>query len=206
MYAMQPPRRKPKRNNHAKQKRYAEMLMERNAKNPNISPEQALFLQKLSEYRHLIHSNPHQYFFNTKKSVEIDAFFALAHSQAYFEKLDLPYPKDMFNLLLQMKSNRDMQFTDYEKAVEQFAYNSEAANTLIERYLQRIDDEKETLYCPSGDLRNTATDPIRRTIDKLNTAQERISPYQKKIQQELDKLNKAEENPRECPVAGDMDL
>ena len=167
------------KDNYAKSRRYAEMLMERNAKNPNISEEQASFLKKLAEYRHMLHSNPHQYFFHTKKSVEIDRFFALAHSQAYFQMLDLPYPKDMFDLLLQIQQNRDMQFTDFDKAVEQFAYNLEAVNTLIERYLMRIDDEKETLYCPTGNLRGKVKDPVQNTIQKLNTAQERISPYQR---------------------------
>lgn len=194
----------PRHNNYAKTRRYAEMLMERNARNPNISEEQAAFLQKLAEYRHLLHSNPHQYFFNTKKSVEIDEFFALAHSQSYFQMLDLPYPKEMFDLLLQLKRNRDMQFTNFDAAVEQFAYNNEAVNGLIERYLQRIDDDKDTLYCPKGQLRDTSKDPVQMTIDKLNTAQERISPYQKKIQRELDKLNNPDKNKRS--MTADIDL
>lgn len=194
----------PRHNNYAKTRRYAEMLMERNAKNPNISEAQATFLQKLAEYRHLLHSNPHQYFFHTKKSVEIDEFFALAHSQSYFQMLDLPYPKEMFDLLLQLKKNRDLQFTDFDKAVEQFAYNNEAVNTLIERYLQRIDDDKDTLYCPTGELRNASKDPVQMTINKLNTAQERISPYQKKIQRELDKLNNPANNKRS--MTADIDL
>lgn len=194
----------PQHNNYAKTRRYAEMLMKRNARNPNISEAQATFLQKLAEYRHLLHSNPHQYFFHTKKSVEIDEFFALAHSQSYFQMLDLPYPKEMFDLLLQLKKNRDLQFTDFDKAVEQFAYNNEAVNTLIERYLQRIDDDKDTLYCPTGELRNASKDPVQMTIDKLNTAQERISPYQKKIQRELDKLNNPANNKRS--MTADIDL
>lgn len=175
--------------NFKNKQKYVEQLMERNANNPNVSPEQADFLQKLSEYRHLLHSNPHQYFFHTKKSVEIDKFFALAHSQSYFQMLNLPYPKDMFTLLLEMKENRDMQYTDFDTAVEQFAYNNEAANKLIERYLQRIDDEKDTLYCPTGELRDPSADPVQQTINKLNTAQERISPYRQKIQEELDRMN-----------------
>lgn len=192
------------RKNYAKTQQYAQMLMERNAQNPNISDAQAEFLQKLASYRHFLHSNPHQYFFNTKKSVEIDEFFALAHSQSYFQMLDLPYPKEIFDLLLQMKHNRDMQFTDFDKAVEQFAYSNEAANKLIERYLQRIDDEKDTLYCPTGGLRDTTKDPVQMTIKKLTTAQERISPYQKKIQRELDKLNVPSDSKRSQDV--DIDL
>ena len=175
--------------NYKNKQRYVDNLMEQNAKNPNITPEQAAFLQRLSTYRHLLHSTPHQYFFFTKKTVEIDKFFALAHSQSYFQMLGLPYPKDMFNVLLDMKDNRDMQFTDFDKAVEQFAYNNEAANKLIERYLQKIDDEKDTLYCPTGDRRDQSADPVQQTIEKLNTAQERISPYQRRIQKELNKLN-----------------
>lgn len=194
------------KDNYAKSRRYAKMLMERNAKNPNISEEQASFLKKLAEYRHMLHSNPHQYFFHTKKSVEIDRFFALAHSQAYFQMLDLPYPKDMFDLLLQIQQNRDMQFTDFDKAVEQFAYNLEAVNTLIERYLMRIDDEKETLYCPTGNLRGKVKDPVQNTIQKLNTAQERISPYQRKIQRELDRLNTDNKPAKQKTYEADMDL
>lgn len=110
----------------------------------------------------------------------------------------------MFDLLLQLKKNRDLQFTDFDKAVEQFAYNNEAVNTLIERYLQRIDDDKDTFYCPTGELRNASKDPVQMTIDKLNTAQERISPYQKKIQRELDKLNNPDNNKRS--MTADIDL
>ena len=178
--------------------------MEQNARNPNISEQQAEFLKKLSHYRHELHSNPHQYFFYTKKAFEIDEFFALAHSQSYFQMLDLPYPKEMFDLLLQMKKNRDMQFTDFDTAVEQFAYNNEAISRLIERYLQRIDDEKGTLYCPSGDLRDTKQDPVKLTIQKLNTAQERVSKYQKKIQRELDRLNEPKKNNRS--LSADIDI
>jgi hypothetical protein len=118
--------------------------------------------------------------------------------------LDLPYPKEMFDLLLQMKKNRDMQFTNFDDAVEQFAYNNEAVNKLIERYLQRIDDEKDTMYCPTGDLRDPSKDPVKLTINKLNTAQERISPYQKKIQRELDKLNNTDK--KERSMTADIDL
>jgi len=188
--------------NYGKQRQYAEMLMERNAQNPNISQEQAAFLKKLAEYRHLLHSNPHQYFFNTKKTYEIDEFFALAHSQTYFQMIDLPFPKEMFDLLLQMKAHKEKQSTDFDNSIEQYAYTSEAVNTLIERYLQKIDDEKDTLYCPRGELRDASKDPVQLTIEKLNTAQERILPYQRKIQQELDKLN----TPSKHKASYDMDL
>lgn len=190
--------------NFKNKQRYVDILMERNANNPNITAGQAQFLQRLCEYRHLLHSNPHQYFFYTKKSAEIDRFFALVQSQSFFQTIDLPYPKDMFDILFTVKANRDMQFTDFDKAVEQFANNNEAANKVIERYLRQIDEEKNTMYCPSGDRRDPSVDPVQQTIDKLNNAQERISPHRQRIQQELDNLNRSKENTH--PISDEPEL
>ena len=193
---------KKKRNTYIRTERYAKMLMEHNARNPNISQAQAEFLQQLAHYRHCLHSNPHQYFFNQKKSVEIDTFFALAHSQLYFQMLDLPYPKEMFDGLLKLKVDRDLQYTDFSKAVEHFAQDSETLNTLIERYLKSIDDEKGTKYCPTGKLRDPTRNHIQRTIDVLYKAQKQISPFQEKIYRELDKLNE----PSKIKMNNDMEL
>ena len=179
--------------NYANKIRYAELLMQHNRNNPNISEQQADFLQKLASYRHLLHASPQQYFFNTRKTTEIDQFFALAHSQDYFKRMDLPFPKDIFALMTTLQHNKDMQFTDFDKSIEQFAYNKEAINTLIEKYLSNIDAEKGSLYCPRGENRDSNVDPVKLTIAKLKESQERISPYQQKIYKELEKVDKIPE-------------
>lgn len=170
---------------------YAEMLMQHNRDNPNVSDEQADFLEKLAQYRHLLHASPQQYFFNTKKTFEIDRFFALSQSQAYFDAMGLPFPKDIFNLMNTLQENRELQFTDFDKAVEQYAYNTEAINNLIERYLRQVDEEKGTLYCPSGTVRaeRGIEDPVKYAMAKLKKSQLEIAPYQEKIMKKLARID-----------------
>lgn len=178
---------------YSRKTKYADMLMQHNRDNPNISEAQADFLQKLAQYRHLLHASPQQYFFNTKKTVEIDQFFALAHSQNYFERMNLPFPKDIFDIMSRLQDNKNMQYSDFDKSIEQFAFNKEAINSLIERYLQRIDDEKNTLYCPHGHTRDTTQDPVKLTMAKLKQGKKEISSLQQRIIKKLEAIDRVPE-------------
>lgn len=167
---------------------YAKALMERNSNNKNINDEQHNFLKTLSEYRHLLHCQQSQYFFNTARTAEIDNFFATLHSMDYFERMNLPYPKDIISIFNNLQSHKNMQFENFDDAVMQYAYTNEALNMQIEKYLRNVDDEKGTKYAPSGNYRESTIDPVETTIRKLKKSKDKISPYQEKILRKLDKV------------------
>ena len=178
---------------NSKKNDYIKALMEQNAKNKNISLEQHEFLEQLAHFRHKLHSSPHKYFLNRQLTYEFDYFFASVQSETFFKERNLPYPKDILNMVKNVQNCKNEQIIDFNKAVEQFAYQSEALNTLIERYLRNIDDEKGTLYCPSGMTRDTKEDPIELTKAKILRSKRTVSPYieriEKKIDKKLDKIN-----------------
>lgn len=177
-----------KRDKRYKQhQKYAEKLMQENAE--LVAPKQADFLKKFSDFRHFLHAFAHQYFYFTKKSVEIDNFFAVSHSMAYFKELGLDYPQEFFMLFAQLQISRDKQFTDFQTSVQEYAVNNEALNLSMEHYLQSVDEKFGTKYCPTGSLRDPTEDPIRLTVDKLYTANERNSNYQARVCKRLSRMN-----------------
>ena len=92
-------------------------------------------------------------------------------------------------LFAQLQISRDKQFTDFQTSVQEYAVNNEALNLSMEHYLQSVDEKFGTKYCPTGSLRDPTEDPIRLTVDKLYTANERKSNYQARVCKRLNKMN-----------------
>lgn len=178
-----------KSRNYYHRMQYAKMLMEHNARSPNITPEQHEFLKDLAKYRHILHANPEQYFYNTKMTAKIDMFFANMHSAAFCEKLDLPISDEILKIFSELQMNKNMQYENFNQAIEDFSINKEVMNELIEYYLKGIDKQKGTSYCPTGSLRDQNINPIEKTMQKLINSHRVVEPYQNKIQQELDKFS-----------------
>lgn len=180
--------------NYYHRMQYAQKLMQQNARSPNITPEQHEFLKNLSTYRHILHANPEQYFFNTKMTAKIDMFFANMHSAAFAKYLDLPIPDEILKIFDEMQMNKNMQYDDFDKSIENFSINKEITNSLIENYLKEIDKEKQTKYCPTGHLRDENINPVEQTKEKLIKTHDMIKPYQDKIQQHIDDVSNDERN------------
>lgn len=188
-----------------RRKAYIKSIMEQNSKNPNISPVQHEFLKDLAKYRHEIHAHSHQYFLSEVKAIDIDCFFAVAHSMEFFNNIDLPYPEKMLNIFDQLKEDKQYQYVSFDEAVSRFANTKEALNTEIENYLKSIDVDKGTKYCPSGMYRD-GEDPYVKTVNQINAAYYQVKPYKEKIQKELDKISEDIENDMDSGEKAKMKL
>lgn len=169
-------------------KEFLKKLYDKCRNNENVTDEQADFLEALSSYRHTLHANPEHYFYGTKKTQEIDLFFAMISSVDFFNEVGLPFPQELLEEFENIRISRLVDCIDHPYAVDMYSEHSEKLNSLIENYLNNVDETKGTSYAPKHVTReqyHKNYDPINTTKIKLNNSALAAKRNQERLEKAL---------------------
>ena len=152
---------------YERKQRYAERKMRQNAEIESLTERQHDALAALCTFRHKFHSMDVSYFFNSEapddgildmiddecgeSKINVALKEAGLEPISFPSSIDLPTDFDWFECMTEEEQAEYKDFNDFcNNCANSWSKYKDEVNTLIEKYLEKIDQEHGTEYCPTG--------------------------------------------------------